>query len=316
MRQRWGTFSVRDHCLERPFVAEVLLFDKLVIPVPPDGKEAQRWERNGWMPEKQTRVLGLLEKKGLVVKVPWDAVRRKTFRRGFKAAKAAHHEGVNAYAMTAHQLLTDQQLTEIRDMPVRPQMIAGYRSRKRFRNDVAVVVVDKSQVRDTQRKEELAMAIGYEFLVPDESYEPSDELDLELLRRAIAIATRDRFREKRAAFYEWIDRAVADQYTNQEALGEMNKLLKAYTHEVEAAGIKTRVDQAFLVAGTGLAVAGHFFPPLWVGAVAIAPAKYVVSRVLPHDPFWNVPPAMLYEAKQGLSNSLLERWYRAVTRRA
>jgi hypothetical protein len=31
----WGTFSVKDHLRERAFVAEVLLYDRLVIPRPP-----------------------------------------------------------------------------------------------------------------------------------------------------------------------------------------------------------------------------------------------------------------------------------------
>jgi hypothetical protein len=33
--QQWETFSVRDHLKARPFVAEVLLYDKLVFPRTP-----------------------------------------------------------------------------------------------------------------------------------------------------------------------------------------------------------------------------------------------------------------------------------------
>lgn len=32
--EQWGTFSVKDHLRSRAFVAEVILFDKLVIPRP------------------------------------------------------------------------------------------------------------------------------------------------------------------------------------------------------------------------------------------------------------------------------------------
>lgn len=32
--QIWGTFSVKDHCRPNAFVREVLLFDRLVLPVP------------------------------------------------------------------------------------------------------------------------------------------------------------------------------------------------------------------------------------------------------------------------------------------
>ena len=35
----WGTFSVKDHLRRRPFVAEVLLYDRLMIPRPPTPQE-------------------------------------------------------------------------------------------------------------------------------------------------------------------------------------------------------------------------------------------------------------------------------------
>src|ERR1700740_3302090 len=41
--QIWGTFSVKDHCQSNAFVREVLLFDRLVLPVPSDEHERSRW---------------------------------------------------------------------------------------------------------------------------------------------------------------------------------------------------------------------------------------------------------------------------------
>ena len=35
-REVWGTFSVADHLREQAFVADILLYDRLVILVPPD----------------------------------------------------------------------------------------------------------------------------------------------------------------------------------------------------------------------------------------------------------------------------------------
>lgn len=47
-RERWGTFSVRDHTSEvtdAPFVSDVLLFDRLVIPTPPeDASNSDFWD--------------------------------------------------------------------------------------------------------------------------------------------------------------------------------------------------------------------------------------------------------------------------------
>ena len=38
----WGTFSVSDHLRERPFVADLLLYDKSVVPVVPQNDEEVR----------------------------------------------------------------------------------------------------------------------------------------------------------------------------------------------------------------------------------------------------------------------------------
>ena len=43
--QIWGTFSVKDHCRANAFVREVLLFDRLVLPVPSDEQERSRWRQ-------------------------------------------------------------------------------------------------------------------------------------------------------------------------------------------------------------------------------------------------------------------------------
>jgi hypothetical protein len=65
----WATFSVRDHCRPGAFVAEVLLYDKLLIPVMPtvqDGYsveqgelERERWVQARWKPELQARLLDI-----------------------------------------------------------------------------------------------------------------------------------------------------------------------------------------------------------------------------------------------------------------
>ena len=63
----WGTCSVRDHLARNAFVAEVLLFDRLVVPVPPAGDETEEKER--WRKDWDSN------------NVPHHAKRRSTFRR-------------------------------------------------------------------------------------------------------------------------------------------------------------------------------------------------------------------------------------------
>ncbi len=60
-RERWGTFSVIDHSNPSAFVPEVLLYDRLVIPVPYSDSDRERWEREGWDPgllDRRIKTLG------------------------------------------------------------------------------------------------------------------------------------------------------------------------------------------------------------------------------------------------------------------
>jgi hypothetical protein len=82
--QQWGTFSVKDHVKARAFVAEVLLFDRLVIPRPatekemkaeglgpPSEDEVERWRNRNWFPERQRELLDILGEYDLAIELPW-----------------------------------------------------------------------------------------------------------------------------------------------------------------------------------------------------------------------------------------------------
>jgi hypothetical protein len=44
-KERWGTFSVRDHIKTAPIISDVLIYDRLVIPVPPDDVNKEIWKK-------------------------------------------------------------------------------------------------------------------------------------------------------------------------------------------------------------------------------------------------------------------------------
>jgi hypothetical protein len=76
MAQRlWGCYSVVDHLKERAFVADLLLYDRLVVPVPSsDG--TPRWEES-WNPARQERLLEILGP--FAERVEWTAALRDRF---------------------------------------------------------------------------------------------------------------------------------------------------------------------------------------------------------------------------------------------
>ena len=60
-------------------VADVLLYDKLLIPCPPPTDEAYKeWCERGWKPTTQARILRMID--GLYEPVFWNEERRKRFR--------------------------------------------------------------------------------------------------------------------------------------------------------------------------------------------------------------------------------------------
>lgn len=75
-REVWGTFAVNDHCVPRAFVADVMLYDRLVIPVPPDDPtkdDKALWAK--WDVKRQAELLAVLGDRARPVK--WDQQRRQ-----------------------------------------------------------------------------------------------------------------------------------------------------------------------------------------------------------------------------------------------
>jgi hypothetical protein len=81
----WGTFAVDDHLRKRAFVAETVLFDRLVLPVPSpeDSAEFDVWRKNGWQPERVVQTIDLLE--GLAIPVVWDRTFRERWQESYGA---------------------------------------------------------------------------------------------------------------------------------------------------------------------------------------------------------------------------------------
>jgi hypothetical protein len=66
-------------------VADVLLYDRLVIPVPPeeDAAERKRWRSRRWRPARQHDLLEILPREQLI-KVPWTGMHRQQWERDHK----------------------------------------------------------------------------------------------------------------------------------------------------------------------------------------------------------------------------------------
>lgn len=85
--ERWGCFSVKDHKRPRAFIADVVLYDRLVVPYPSDEPERKEWKKNKWAPERLLRMLDALG--DLAIPVAWNDYTRDIFNERYRAAQGA-----------------------------------------------------------------------------------------------------------------------------------------------------------------------------------------------------------------------------------
>jgi hypothetical protein len=255
MRERWGAMSVRDHVSSAPYVTEVLLYDRLIIPVPATAEnEESNWERE-WQPELLGQCLDILKikterKDGLALTVPWDGSKRERFRNRMSMASALavqHRDPSRNYYMDPFQMT--RQLLKDEFKPALPPgvsqawAIAAYSSTEAFRNEI--------NSSTGNRETKLALSVAHRFLTPARS-DPKHEL----LKRAVDLSTTDDFRRKRARFYEWQEGIIQDQITDEKAIEELETLLLAYNEATRKAFRNVVVRYAFTVIPIGLAMAG------------------------------------------------------------
>lgn len=263
-RQRWGTFSVSDHIRSAPFVADVLLYDRLVIPYPPPSDRAE-WARRGWQPSRLEACLEALD--DLALQVPWDASRRNLWKARYKAAANVGFDTRNLTEAAAHQidpmhvtriLLASDLLPTLPDGVAKVWPLAAYPSAMAGHRDLSRTAL-------VRRKEQLALALRQRFLVPTIAGVPFHKA----LARAAKLAKRDDFLVKRAKLNAWQESVIEEDIPEARALAEMDRLLKDYNEVIRKAsqGVYWRFAYTVIPIGLGALGAGAMVPFLAIGGL-------------------------------------------------
>lgn len=190
----WGTFSVEDHCRRGAFVAEVLLYDKLLIPVLPtveDGLEpyqaaleAQRWAK--WDPQRQKEILAILGKRA--EQIAWTAERHDEWQSEMRKSFAdARRDG---YFMTGQVLQ--------RFAPAMARSVVAV-SRYHSLEELESAGIRRRRPSDKVTASTLLAVLGHELLLPDDP----ERDDLEVLREAVTVSFTPEYRLRRRALFEW-----------------------------------------------------------------------------------------------------------------
>jgi hypothetical protein len=281
-REVWATYSVKDHFDRRALAADIMLFDRLVFPVPqkadfqyqgsdPSGQptvqwsrnpaEWARWEKEHWAPESQESLLTTI---GPVVrKVPWDAPHQEQWRTEFTKATAGQ---VPEYAFAATRTVLTQGL---------PAYVTGveamgpaYRSVEQLEKELGV---STEGVPTKLPAAALSAVLGWELVVPDDPRLSNDEL----LKETVAFVTGDAdFRHHRSEFWNWQQGFLKDGVTDQEsinkAVDEMRQRLADQQAAARRLPMKQAVRYAFRIGAPGLGLAAVFAGPAGVIALGVA----------------------------------------------
>jgi hypothetical protein len=326
----WGTFSVRDHLRKRPFVTEVLLYDRLMIPRPPTPEEEAPepgekthagWPAE-WEPQKLHELLDILGEHELAVELPWGKQARQDW------SKLYHGQNVNdlgarrtalaiaaKYDIEAAKTITPDQAPYIATAGLISMYIAGAVQNKAARRLVDLTrkpgveidpVIAYGSYQDFQQEQALRPAaaskpppadispyalFGWEFFVPEDS----EKSDHDLLRAAARLAARPDFQETRQSFHSWLKKMHDGSHDPEDARVEMLRMLEDFRNQVRGSGIKTAVRYVAKVAPVLAPLAGLFGDVTGIGVgVAVGGAALLVEWLLPEKkPEERVRPAAL-----------------------
>jgi hypothetical protein len=269
-RERWGTFSVMDHQLPNAFVAEVLLYDRLVIPVPPNEDERKRWRETKRDPDKLDADLQILGDKAILV--PWGEEQHQAFKTIYETAKTiasdakyieeGKKKNIDPLYVT-RMLLTKDFLPQV-PKGVIAWAMAAYPSFYNYEQDMDKKSEDVSDA--GARKENLAIILSHKFLVPDDPGRSPEQL----LKQAVELSMRDDFIEHRIRLHSWEEGIIQGGITDKKAVEELEQYVNKYNEVVAKAVDKVGWKFGFLVINLALDFIGAaVINPLLISKAAV-----------------------------------------------
>jgi hypothetical protein len=287
--ERWGSLSVDDHKDPNELVSNVLLFDRLVIPVmteQSDRNEERYWRDHGWAPDLQRQRLDQLG--DLAVRRPWDARRRALFKTRLDELVAERLDAAHLDAKhVTRRILADERVEKPRGVHG-VTVVAAYRSLPALRKDF-----DLSDRRDNQAAQ--ALLLARRLAVP-ESRDPEDSL-----RLAIALSRDEEFRMHRSNLFDWQETAIARGLTPEEAVSYVVELGAQYNRKVEQAAGKVAIKFAYTIAGAALAFAAGGPIAASAAGVFLSFAQFATLEGSPVvEAGSSAPVAVFYDIEQEL----------------
>jgi hypothetical protein len=232
--ERWGSLSVDDHVDTKALVANVLLYDRLVIPEwteQEDRDERNYWIGKGWDPDLQAKRLEQLGE--LAVRRPWNRYRRELFRTRMAQIDAEQHDADLEGKQLTRMLLAQEQAV---DKPLGVHgvtVIAAFNSSESSKSEFAISEADNHLSAQ-------GFLLSRRLAIPD----LPDEV---ALSKAIELSRNEKFRRRRSYLFDWQLDAINKKWSPQESVERIVELVDDYNSMVQDAAGTVRWKFAFTI---------------------------------------------------------------------
>jgi hypothetical protein len=248
--ERWGTLSVRDHKNISAFITDIILYDRLVIPIPPDQSAEQLWHLEGRRPDLLKNRLDRLG--DLAEQVKWRSHSNEQFRSYYAKldleGMVEERRQNLGYQLTRRVLAQEYRLKKDLIPNTSVTVVSAYTSEEDFEADMfldRITAQEQSQEDDRNEYLKLGVLLRHKILVPyykdkgnifDETSEKASEKAFE---KALNLVKNDEeFKASRQEYYKWQEDCMNRGYTPKEMEEEMDQMILMYGNAVRSAGFR------------------------------------------------------------------------------
>jgi hypothetical protein len=273
-RQRWAAFSVKAHLDLGSLAADILLYDRIILPVPENDAEYDRWVSARWAPGKLAPLV--VQAAGHIIAVPWTAQLQQEWKTRSDAMKGLGKEvfyGITGVIYASYPPAWEEISASLQpgEKPVRkPSLMAGFQSRGEAKAELGLgpAEVAKKKMEPGGRDVDRVVALKVRRMVCEPDIADPEQRFL----AAVSLAENDRFQEARRNLFDWEDALYADGWTPVEVEKNLPGLEEAYADAVRTANkhMVVRAITTLLPGAAGWAVTAMGHPH----------AKTVVSKSL------------------------------------
>ena len=295
----WACFSVFDHLEPGAFVPEAVMYDRLVVPVPPRGEPQEwgRWEEMGWDPARQQQLLEVLSP--VVEQVEWTDLRRYAWEQSYKDRRSSAGEYVKRSLAGE---LTAMGLFDVPPAMARPVVATSpYRSLRELTEDLGI---RREASRRPLPASTVSAVVGRELLLPQDN----SRTELELLQEVVHVVTEEAdYRNARSLLNARLQRFCRGGFTDHQSVTAAVKDIKGACDDLERAVRKRRIwvtgRRLFSFAQIVLGAALTPISPVAIGLVVVGLGQFTATEMLsdPVKPQFQAPDlAMLLDVRHEL----------------